>query len=278
MKSKIKRILFHLPKESITKLRYYYVTGKKLNLKEPKDFNQKVLYLMLKEFGEKQTKCSDKYLVREYVKEKGLEDILTKLYYKYNNANEINFEKLPDEYVLKPNHGCGNIFVVTKHNTYSREDIIKSLNNALLKNYAKETLEYQYNNIKPCILCEQYLKEENRETPTDYKISCFNGKAKFILVIADRNTEMKKAYYDLDWQKMDCTIKPQNGNFEKPKNFEKMIEIAEKLSEDFKFVRVDLYNINGNIYFGELTFTPRGGINTTIKQEYLDKWGELIKL
>lgn len=267
-----------MPKKMITKIRYFYVTGKKLDLKDPKDFNEKVLYLMLNECDDKKKQCVDKYLAREYVKEKGLTDILVNLYGKYDNANDIDFNKLPDEYVLKTNHGCGCTIIKTKNQVLNENNIIKELNNSLKINYAKQTLEYQYENIKPCIICEEYLKESKKKMPNDYKIFCFNGKAKFLLACEGRDSEIKKVYYDMYWQKLECTKEKQGFEIIKPKNFDDMIKIAEKLAEDFKFVRVDLYNINGKIYFGELTFTPRGGINNTIKQEYLDKWGDFIDI
>ena len=244
MDAKIKRLFYYLPRNFATRLRYFYATRKILNLKNPKDFNEKVLYLMLNEFGDKEKNCVDKYLVRDYVKNKGLENILTRLYGKYSNAKDIKFNSLPIEYVLKTNHGCGCTIIKTKNDTIDIEDTVNLLNDSLKENYAKETLEYQYEKIKPCILCEEYLKENDKISPNDYKIFCFNGKARFILVCGNRDTKVKKIYYDLEWNKLNCTKKEQVGDFEKPENFKEMIRCAEKLSEDFKFVRVDLYNIN----------------------------------
>ena len=278
MNKTIKKILFYFPKKKVTKVRYRYVTGKKLNLKAPRDFNEKILYLMLNEFGRKESNCADKYLVRNYVKEKGLENILPELYGKYDSVDEIDFKSIPNEYVLKTNHGCGCTIIKTENINIDLNLAQRNLRKSLKENYAKETLEYQYEKIKPCILCEEYLKENDKLMPTDYKIFCFNGKAYFLLVCGDRDSKVRTVYYDLNWHKINCTKKKQTGEFEKPRNFAQMIKVAEKLSEDFKFVRVDLYNINGRIYFGELTFTPRGGINVTIKQEYLDKWGSYIKI
>lgn len=278
MKKYIKILLYYFPRKLITKLRFFYATKKRLNLKNPKDFNEKVIYLMLNEFGDRETRYADKYLVRKYVEEKGFKENLTKLYGKFDSTDEINFEKLPEEYVLKTNHGCGCTIIKQKDEVININKAVDELNNSLKRNYAKETLEYHYEKIKPCILCEEYLKEGSKVSPTDYKFFCFNGNAKFVLVCGNRTENVQKVYYDLNWNKADYTKKEQDGYFEKPKNFEKMIDIAEKLSEDLKFVRVDLYNIDGKIYFGELTFTPRGGINNTIKQEYLDEWGKFIKL
>lgn len=277
IKNKIKNILYYMPRTSITKIRYFYSTGKKLNLRNPKDFNQKILYLMLNECEEIK-KCVDKYLVRDYVQEKGLGEILINLYGKYENVNDIDFKKLPNEYVLKTNHGCGCTIIKNKNTKLNEENIKKDLKDSLRLNYAKQSLEYQYADIKPCIICEEYLKENEKKMPNDYKIFCFNGKAKFLLACEGRDYEIKKIYYDMFWKKLECTKEKQKFDIIKPKNFDNMIKIAEKLAEDFKFVRVDLYNIDGKIYFGELTFTPRGGINNTIKQEYLDKWGQWLDL
>lgn len=278
MKKYLKRLMYYLPRKLVTKIRFFYVTKKILNLKKPKDFNEKVVYLMLNEFGDKERECTDKYQVREYVKSKGLDEILTKLYGKFDSTDEIDFSKLPDQYVLKTNHGSGCTIIKNSQNEIDEKTAKNKLKVSLNTNYAKETLEYHYEKIKPCILCEEYLKEDNKISPTDYKIFCFNGIAKFILVCGNRTENLQIVYYDLEWNKMEYTKTKLEGEFKKPKNFEKMIEIAEILSKDFKFVRVDLYNIDGKIYFGELTFTPRGGINNTIKQEYLDIWGDLIEL
>lgn len=278
MKTFIKRFLYYLPKTLVTRIRYKYSTGKNLNMKEPEDFNQKIIYLQLEEFGELEKDCADKYKVRDYVSSKGLDNILTKLYGVYDSAEKIDFSMLPDEYVLKTNHGCGCTYIKTKSNNIDFDFVINALNKSLKENYAKETLEYHYSKIKPLIICEELIKDKKHSSPIDYKFFCFNGVPKFILVLGDRDSTLKRQYYDFDWNVIECTKTKEIGDFNKPKNFDKMIEVAAKLSEDFKFVRVDLYNVDGKIYFGELTFTPHGGINNTIKQEYLDEWGKMIKL
>ena len=278
MRNNIKKILYYFPRKLMTKIRFFYVAKKRLDLKNPKDFNEKIIYLMLNEFGKKETECADKFLVRKYVEKKGLKENLVKLYAKFDSVDEINFEKLPKEYVLKTNHGCGCTIIKREDENIDINRVRYELKKSLKRNYAKENFEYHYEKIKPCIICEEYLKDGNKTSPIDYKFFCFNGRAKFILVCGNRFENVQKVYYDLNWKKEGYTKIEQSGDFDKPQNFEEMIKISERLAEDFKFVRVDLYNIKGRIYFGELTFTPRGGINNTIKENYLEEWGKLINL
>lgn len=273
-------ILWLLPKDTATKIRYRIATHHKLDLKDPKDFNQKVLYLLVKKYGERETKCADKYLMRDYIKEKGLDSFLPKLYGVYDDAKKINFSELPEEYVLKPNNGCGNVIIHKKGDSIDKEEVIKKLNKALKRNFAKKTLEYQYKDIKPLIICEEYLKEDGMINPIDYKFYGFRGHVECILLCTERENRVKWDYYDTNWNKLDYSkeIYRSNKEHKRPQNLDKMIEVASKLSEDFPFVRVDLYNINGKIYIGEMTFTPCAGIIKDITQEALDYLGKLIKI
>lgn len=285
MKDYIKKIYYMilriLPKKIAIKIRYRIATHKKLDLKNPKDFNEKIFYLLAYKYGEKEKLCADKYRMREYVKEKGLEKYMPKLYGTWSNANEIDFESLPKEYVLKPNNGCGGVFINTPKHPIDRKMAIKILNKAMKIDYGKMTLEYQYRGIKPLIICEEYLDDGENLNPSDYKFYCSKGKAKCILVCTEREKSLKLDYYDLNWNK----LKPQTLEkyrtdkvIEKPENLDIMIKIANKLSERFCFVRVDLYNIRGKIYIGEMTFTPSGGILSTNTQESLDYLGSLIEI
>ena len=140
--------------------------------------------------------------------------------------------------------------------------------------------EYHYKYIKPCIICEEYLKDKNYYMPIDYKIYCFNGKADCILVCTEREKNLRLDYYDLNWNYLNYSKKEYRNNtkLEKPKNLQEMIKIAEKLAGDNIFVRVDLYNINGKIYFGELTFTPCAGTVYYNTQEALNYFGEKLKV
>lgn len=275
------RVLGILPKKCALKLRYRTATHKKLDLKNPKDFNEKIFYLLAYKYGDKEKMCADKFRMRDYVAKKGLENYLPKLYSVYSDARDIDFNKLPESYVLKPNNGCGGVFINTPFHTIDRKVAIKTLNKAMKTDYGKLTLEYQYRGIKPLIICEEYLNDGKCLTPNDYKFYCTEGEAKCILVCTERDKSLKLDYYDINWNK----LKPQTLEkyrsekiIPKPKNLNKMIEIANKLSEGFPFVRIDLYDINGKIYIGEMTFTPSGAILSTNTQESLDYLGSLIKI
>lgn len=273
-------ILWILPKKLAIKIKYYVATKKKINFKDPKDFNQKILYLLVNEYGDLETQCADKYKMREYIKEKGLDLYLPKLYGVYNNANEIIFEDLPEECVLKTNHGCGCTFIKRKGQEIDEKFVKKELNKSLKNNFAKNTLEYQYMDIKPRIICEEYIKEGGKINPLDYKFYCFKGRVECVLLCSEREQQLRLDYYDTNWEKLDYA-KPEYKSdkiYEKPRNFEKMIEIASKLSEDFPWVRVDLYNVEGRIYIGELTFTPAAGIIKYNTQESLNYLGKLIEI
>lgn len=198
----------------------------------------------------------------------------------YKQAEEIDFAKLPEKFVLKTNHDCGSIFICTDKISFDKENAKQKLNQALQRNYAKKHLEYHYKYIKPCIICEEFLEGENGDTPEDYKIYCFHGKPECIMVCTNRQKNLKLAYYDLEWNQLDY-LKPEymtNQMFSKPKKLNEMLEIAANLSKDFKFVRVDLYCVRDKIYFGELTFTPAAGIGIRQTDEALKYLGSLIKL
>ena len=280
IKSLYYRILYILPKRIGRGILYYNAFGKKLNLKNPKTFNEKIQWLIINSYGQREGRLADKYLVRDYVKSKGLESILPKVYGVYDECEEINLNKLPDTFVLKTNHGSGTVFICDDKNKFNFEECKKKLSNLLAEDFSKKTLEYHYHYIDPKIICEEYIKQDNKRNPDDYKIYCFNGKAECILVCTEREEKLKLDYYDLNWNYLNYVPDKYKSkkNHPKPPKLKDMINIAEKLSKDFPFVRVDLYNVNGKIYFGELTFTPASGLikyNTNEAQIYL---GKLINL
>lgn len=264
---------------------YFSKFKKKINLKNPKTFNEKLMYLKLNEYenNELVTKCSDKYKVREYVKQCGLESTLNELIGIYNNADEIDFEKLPSKFVLKCNHASGfNIICEDK----SKLDIKKAkrqLNKWLKTDYWKYVAEMQYKNVERKIICEKYLKSKDENSIEDYKIYCFNGKPTICLVCIGRNLgKPKKFFFDQDWNllKINKDSKELSNEYviEKPANINEMYEYAKKLSKPFKFVRVDLYNYNGKVIFGELTFTPAGCVSTSYIDNWDDKLGDMLKI
>lgn len=280
IRSLLVRLLWYFPKNTAHKILYFFQMKKRLDLLNPKDFNEKIQWLIVYEYGKKEAKLADKYLVREYVKEKGYKNILPKLYGIYQNVNEIDIKSLPNNFVLKTNNGSGGVSICRNKNDYDFNKAKKMLNQLIKYNYSKHSLEYHYQYIKPLIICEEYLDDGINMQPEDYKFYCFNGKVECVLLCSNRGKNLRRDYYDTDWNYLNYSLKKYQSNniHPKPKKFEHMIEIAEKLSENFKFVRVDLYEINGRIYFGELTFTPASGLNSTLNNESLIKLGKLINI
>ena len=247
------------PKFSTTIL-YIMRTGQIPNLKNPKNFNEKMTKLKLEDYNnnEQISNLADKYEVRKYVEEKGLKEILNEIYGIYDNEEQINFTELPDKFALKCTHGCAyNIICKDKENLNISEAKDK-LKRWLKEKYGYATQELHYTRIKPRIIAEKYLCDENDKMPLDYKIYCFHGKAKCILVCSERDEKLKLSYYDLNWNRLKYEKEDWSSkeNIKKPENLQKMIQYAEKLSGKYHFVRVDLYNEKGKIIFGELTFTP----------------------
>ena len=263
---------------------YINRTGNKLDLKNPTTFNEKIQWIKLYDSTLLKTELTDKYLAREWIKEKIGEEYLIPLLGVYDSFDEIDFDKLPDKFVIKTNHGCSMNIIVKNKDDLDVEDAGNKINTWLNKNYACHFgLELQYKHIKPKILIEEYIGVEDRDTE-DYKILCFHGKPEFGFVDHDRYTYHKRNVYDLDYNllpvKIDHPIKMRDSNFidEKPKTWDKMIELSEILSQGFIFVRVDFYSANDKIYFGEMTFTPGSGTSIILPDEFYRKVGDLIKL
>ena len=229
------------------------------------------------------TQCADKYKVREYITSKGYEDILVPLYGVYERVEDIDFEKLPNKFVLKTTNGSHtNIFCEDKYKL-DIETTKKTLNRWLNVWRGKVGREWAYYDIKPRIICEKYLDKDENNDLIDYKFFCFNGKPYCLYVIVERYLKdgIKLGIYDTKFQKMPYIrsgVKGLSRDVPKPKNFEKMIKIAQILSEDFPHVRVDLYNIDGDIYFGELTFYTGSGYIRFIPDEFDFILGKQFKL
>lgn len=260
----ILNFLRFIPSKMMLQLQYRIKLGRKLDLKKPKRFTEKIQYYKLYYNNPKLPQYVDKYEVRKFVKQKGLEKHLVKLLGVYNSFEEIDSEKLPVEFVAKTTNGGGgnNIVISTKENV---KDLFYLKKNLSLVNIKKNTggREWPYHIVSPRIVIEELLVNEDDKDAGifDYKFLCYNGTPKYVILDIDRYSGHKRNFYDMNWNDLkiisDC---PKIDRvIAKPKNFEKMIEIAKILSEDFPFVRVDLYNIKGKIYFGELTFYPWSG-------------------
>lgn len=255
-------------------------TGEILDLENPVTFNQKIQWMKLYDSSDIKTRLTDKYLVRDYIKSKVGEKYLVKLYGVYERFDDIDFSKLPNSFVLKANHGCGWNIVVKDKKTFNVNDARNKFNTWMSLNFAfKNGLELHYMNIKPKIICEEYL--DNNDDLYDYKVFCFNGKAESIMFLSERVKGLKMAFYDLNWNKLPFTYSfPKNEEeIPKPKKLDELILISEKLAEGFAYVRVDFYILNdGSLKFGELTFTSASGSCKWYPPEQNKIYGDLIIL
>lgn len=257
-------------------------TGEILDLENPKNYTQKIQWLKIYDSTKLKADLSDKYKVREWVKKQiGAKYLIPLIAGPIYDARDIDFDKLPNKFVIKTNHSSGWNIVVKDKKKINRKRIVKLLNEWLKLDYAfKAGLELHYSLIKPCIIIEKYIENVDGEL-TDYKFLCFDGKPYYCWVDVGRYKEHKRNVYNMNWE-----LQPWNqytyGNsdekIEKPKNFDKMIELATKLSNGFNHVRVDFYNIDGDILFGEMTFTNGSGGELIYPAEKNIELGKMLKI
>ena len=246
------------------KLQYKYITHHKLNLKNPTRYTEKLQYLRLYTYPKNAlvSKCASRDGAREYLKELGLENLLIPTYGIFDSFDEIDFEKLPDQFVIKCTHACAFNKIVLNKAELDIETTRKQFNKWLKTNYGKKTVELHYSPIKPRIIIEKYIGELDA-LPVEYKIHVFNGIAKSMYVVTGRGKDIRYNNYYIDWTPFDGSQfngwKKTDYELEKPSNWDEMVKIAQKIVGIFPFVRVDLYNINERIYFSEMTFTPAKG-------------------
>lgn len=244
-------------------------TGKNLNLNNPQTYNEKIQWLKLYDNSPLKTKLSDKYLVREWVKEQIGEEYLIPLLGVWDNFDDIDFDKLPEKFVLKANHGSHWNIIVKDKSKFDKIGAKKKFDKWMKRNYAVKSLELQYKDIEPKIIAEKYMEDSKGEL-NDYKILCFNGKPEYVWIDCGRYSNHTRNIYDLSWNLQPFTIQFPTSQIkiEKPEHLDKMTELAKKLCRDFAHVRVDFYCINGKIYFGEMTFTSGSGIEKFIPEKY----------
>lgn len=273
-----------IPDKFMIQLQYLIKTGRRLKLNDPKRYTEKLQWYKLNYRDSLMTKCSDKYAVRDYVKEKDLEEILNPLYGVYDNVDKVEFESLPNSFALKNTSGAGgNIFVEDKSKANINE-IKEIAGKWLLDTKSKYGREWSYYNYKPRIIIEKLLeRDENHDIP-DYKFFCFNGEVKYLYTMidyTDNHDNGKCSFFTPEFKKLPyrrSEFPPIEGDITKPENFDKMIEIAEILSKDFPHVRVDLYNIRGQIIFGEMTFYNASGYTVFEPDEFDFILGKEFKL
>lgn len=264
-----------------TKIHYKKVFGKNWDPNNLETLNDKVLWLKLNTYykNELVKQCADKYKVREYIKDKNCEKILNDLIAVYENVDDIQWQKLPKEFVIKLNTGCGyNIIVPNKEELNIKEAMTK-LNKWMKEKYYLFYSEMQYKDVKPYILVEKYLKPKKGVLPEDYKFYCMNGRAEFIMICVGREYggHPKFYFYDREWNFHPFEEK-EDPHIEKPELLDKALEYVDKLARPFPSVRTDLYLFDDKIIFGELTFTSAGGLDTGVSEEGMKIMGDMVDL
>jgi len=265
----------------ISELQYYIRTGNKLDFKNPKNFADKIQWLKLFYYDESFGKYADKYLCRQVVKERVGESILVNLIGVYESVDEIDFEKLPNKFVLKYSHGSGFNLIVNDKTKVNWEKEKKRFKKFRTQNYYYKFREKIYNKLKPTLIIEELLELPNKSELIDYKFQCFHGEPVMVLMKVKEDNKGVRVLYDMDWNKIQpdpCTKGYLRGEISKPANFEEMKQIAAKLSQGFPFIRVDLYSIGDKTYFGELTFIPNGGAKDVLIMRFNTFYGDLVKL
>ncbi len=277
----IKYLLWFLPDKFYLKLYYRLIFKRKLDLNNPITYNEKLQWLKLYDRKEEYVKLVDKYEVREYIKEKIGEEYLVPIYGVWDKFDDIDFDKLPNKFVLKCTHDSGGVVICKDKNNFDFKGAKEKIVSCLKKNYFYIGREWPYKKVKPRIIAEKYLESVDGDI-RDYKFMCFNQKVKCSFVCSGRNDEKGLAvdFFDLNWNKMDLKRKYRNSDtsIEKPKNYDKMIELAEILSINIPFVRVDFYEINNRIFFGELTLYPGCGFEKFTPETWDYKFGEWLKI
>jgi len=265
--------------EQYVKNLYYSYFDKDLNLENPKTFNEKINWMKLNYKNEKATICADKYEVRKYLEDRGYKWLLNDLIGVYENVDEIDVDKLPNRFVLKATHGSGWNLIVKNKNNIKWNPWKLIMKSWLKQNFYYYGREWVYKNMKPRIICEKYLEDRNGEL-LDYKVYCFNGEPKFIQVDVDRFGNHTGNYYDINWNDMPFQYDDENSGriIDKPKNLKEILDISRDLSKEFPHVRVDFYEVNGNLYFGELTFFTASGTAKFKPEKYDEIVGSWLKL
>lgn len=275
------KLLSLLPDKLFIQLKFFKNFHRLPNLKHPKTFNEKLQWLKLYDRNPYYTKLVDKYEVKKIVAELIGEQYIIPTLGVWDSAEDIDFEKLPDKFVLKATHDSGRVIICKDK---SKLDIAKAreeMTYSLKRDFYALTREWPYKNVPRRIIAEAFIEDKSGDLK-DYKFFCFNGKVEFFKVDFDRFTGHKANYYDTNWniQPFEEIVCPSDKSkiHEKPENFDKMIEFAEILAKGLPFSRIDFYNNEGNIYFGETTFFPNSGMGKFNPEEADNKLGALIKL
>jgi hypothetical protein len=261
-----------IPDFFFLKIKFFLKVKKKINIAKPKTFNEKLQWLKLYDRNPDYTKMVDKYEVRDYIKEKIGEEYLIPLLGVWDKFDDIDFSKLPDQFVLKTTHDSGGVWICKDKNNIDLNKLKKEITKHLKRNYYWGCREWPYKNVKPRIIAEKFMVDESGIEMMDYKFLCFNGDVKCSFVCLNRKSKngLNVDFFDLNWNPLpfERHYKRSNQIIPKPFNYKKMIEISERLSINIPFIRIDFYEINLKLYIGELTFYPGSGYEEFTPEEY----------
>lgn len=270
-----------IPDNIYLKILYKLNFGKTLNLKRPQSFNEKMQWLKLYNRKPEYTKMVDKYEVKRYIAEKLGEEIIIPTIGIYEKFEDIDFDDLPDKFVIKCTHDSGSTIICKNKQNFDLVKAKKKIEELMKKKYFYQGREWPYKNVKPRIILEKYMVDESKEQLKDYKVFNFNGQPKLIQVDFDRFNGHKRNMYTTEWKKLDMNLvyKINNDiNIERPQNLEKILQFAKLLSSNEPFLRTDFYVINDKIYFGEITFFPESGFGKFNPEKYDRILGDMIEL
>jgi hypothetical protein len=280
----VSKVAFIFPDKLYLQIFYYLKMGKRLNLKTPQTYNEKLQWLKLYNRRPEYTLMVDKYAVKDYVASIIGSDYIIPTLGVWDNIEDIEWDKLPDQFVLKTTHGGGNTGVVICHDKsrFNRDEAVNKLRKSLKQNLYQTMKEWPYKNVPKRIIAEEYVEpdEEAKDLP-DYKFFCFDGVVKSLFVGTERGTgDVKFDYFDANFNHLDLIqVHPMSGkNLKKPEKFEEMKEVASRLSKGVPHVRIDLYHVNGKIFFGEMTFYHHGGVVPFHPEKWDYEFGSWLKL
>ena len=273
----------NLSDEAFLRKKYRVMMGKKLNLEDPQTYNEKLQWLKLYDRKPVYTTMVDKVAAKDYVAERIGEEHIIPTLGTWSSFDEIDFDSLPDQFVLKTNHDCGGVMVCKDKATFDKEKAKQFLEKHLKRQYFRNHREWPYKDVKPCIFAEKFMVDESGYELKDYKFFCFDGKVKALFIAKDRaveGEETKFDFFDENFKHLPFTNGHPNSEppYVEPPKFEEMKALAEKLSAGVPHLRVDFYNINGQIYFGELTFYHWSGFVPFEPEEWDYTFGSWIQI
>lgn len=279
----IKKLSQILPDKLYIQLMYFKHFHKFVNFKNPKTFNEKLQWLKIYDRNPLYTTLVDKYKVKKYIAEKLGEEYIIPTIGVWNSPEEIDFDKLPNQFVLKWNHDSGSVVICKDKNKLNKKEVIKKLQPGKKRNGFWYGREWPYKNVKPCIIAEKYMENSEHSDLNDYKIHNFNGIPKVILVCSKRFSKkgLHEDFYNVNWEKLEVkrpncyTTKEKN---KKPDKLDEMIKFSKELSKNYPFMRTDFYEVDGKLYFGEITLYLASGFSRFEPKEWDRKFGNWIKL